>query len=521
MRRNKLRILQACAIAAACGLSLTACGGIWRSSSGRGSSNSASGGTITAAVAYEGDNFSPVSASSALVLGANWHVMEGLYELDMTTFEPYKALAKEDEPTKISDTEYEVTLRDDAKYSDGTDVVAQDVVNSFEKNTADGQLYSAMLSFITGMSAKDDKTVSITVEYPTELLKSRLALVKVFPASATEDDLINPIGSGPYKYQSISKEKVVFEKNDLYNGDKPAGADTMEWSVLKDDTARATALQGKEVMVMENVPSAMADLVTNAGATIDKVQGFSLAFLMFNTKKAPFDNAEVRQAVLDAIDIDKLIDNALNGEAEAATSFLPENHPNYHEAKNVYSYDPEKAKELLAKNGVTDLSITLLTTDHPWIKALSPQIKNNLDAIGIKTELKEEASASLYANNTDIDNPSFDIVLAPGDPSVFGNDPDLLMNWWYGDNTWTQKRSQWKGSEGYNKLHTLMSEAAKATGSEQQEKWNECYDLLSEEVPIYPLLHRQMPTAYFADQLDGYQPISTTGLNFIGVKVKQ
>ena len=100
---------------------------------------------------------------------------------------------------------------------------------------------------------------------------------------------------------------------------------------------------------------------------------------------------------------------------------------------------------------------------------------------------------------------------------MFGNDVDLLLNWWYGDSTWTQKRTQWKGSDGYNKLHELMQKAVTSSGDEQQKDWNECFDLLSEQVPLYPLFHKQVATAYYPDQLTNFKPIGTTGLYFLGV----
>ena len=134
----------------------------------------------------------------------------------------------------------------------------------------------------------------------------------------------------------------------------------------------------------------------------------------------------------------------------------------------MFTYDPEKAKELLKEAGVDSIDITLLTTDHPWITALAPQVKNDLDAVGIHTTIQSEASSSLYANNTDVEDPQFDAVLAPGDPSVFGNDPDLLMNWWYGDNSWTQKRTQWNGSEGYTALHELLDAAVARLREEER-----------------------------------------------------
>ena len=130
------------------------------------------------------------------------------------------------------------------------------------------------------------------------------------------------------------------------------------------------------------------------------------------------------------------------------------------------------------------------------------------------------SSSALYPNIVDTGN--FSMVLAPGDPSVFGNDPDLLLNWWYGDNAWMQKRAGWKGSEGYTKLHELMDQAIAAKDDEsRQTYWNQCYDLVSEEVPIYPLLHRKTTTAVKKGVFSQFSPIGSTGLNFIHAKLSK
>ena len=95
------------------------------------------------------------------MLAATWHVFEGLYDMDLHTYKTYNALAAA-KPTKVSDTEYEVALRDGAKFSDGTDVTAADVVNAFELNMADAT-YGAFLEFIDSVAKKDDKTVTVKV----------------------------------------------------------------------------------------------------------------------------------------------------------------------------------------------------------------------------------------------------------------------------------------------------------------------------------------------------------------------
>ena len=98
-------------------------------------------------------------------------------------------------------------------------------MNAFEKNMADAT-YGAFLEFIDTVSAKDDKTVSFTLKYPFDsLLKGRLSVVKVFPASLTEDDLkTKPIGSGPWVYDTINGDdggSIEFVPNTNYNASTP------------------------------------------------------------------------------------------------------------------------------------------------------------------------------------------------------------------------------------------------------------------------------------------------------------
>ncbi len=511
--------------AATVGLGLYGCGGGDDTAATTDGAEGAAveGGALTGACAYTSTNCNPIGNSSALMIAATWHVFEGLYDLDLHTYKTYNALAA-DEPVKVSDVEYEVTLREGAKFSDGTDVTAADVVNAFEKNMADST-YGAFLDFIEAVAAKDDTTVTFTLKYPFEsLLKGRLSVVKVFPASATEEDLKTmPIGSGPWKYVAINGDDggtIEFVPNENYNGPMKATADTMSWNILLDDTARTTALQEASVQVMENVPDANADQLSAAGATVEYVPGFNQAFLMFNTKKAPFNDNRVRQAFFYAIDTEKLISNQMAGHADLVEGFLPKTHANFHKASTVYTYDPEKAKALLAEAGVENLEFTMVTNNN-WVKGLAAQIQNDLEAVGIKmTNAEQKINWSEFAAPEDGGTLEYDVMLTPGDPTCFGNDPDLLMSWWYADNIWTQGRSCWKGTEEWTQLQELMQEAREATGDEQQELWNQCFDILADQVPLYPLFHRQVATGYQAAQIEGFKPIATTGLVFLGASAK-
>lgn len=479
--------------------------------------------TLTAAVAYEGSDPNPIGTSSGVFLAAGWHVFEGLYDLNMHTYRAECGLAA-DAPVQIDDLEYEVTLREGTVFSDGSPLTSADVVNAFERN-GESDLYGAFLSFITAVSAPDERTVRFKLNAPMgSVLQARLALVRVFPTTLTDEQLATkPIGSGPWCYETINAAdggRISFTANHRYTGPWPATCERMEWSVLLDDTRRADELIDKDVMAMEAVPVVRAEELAGAGATVEWVPGFNLPFLMFNCEKPPFDDVRVRQALLYAIDVDSLIGTYMAGHARAATSLLPDYFRHYHRAATVYSYDPEKARKLLAEAGVDELALTLRANDN-WVSTLAPAIAEDWKAVGVTAEVVLLDTTALFADLSTEPEPGtllpFDVVLSPGDPSCFGNDADLIISWWYGDNVWTRARSRWATTPAFAEMAELLAEArSKTSEDEQQPLWNQCFDIIAAEVPLYPLFHRETATAWWTAQLDDYDPISATGLNFLG-----
>ncbi len=479
--------------------------------------------TLTAAVAYEGSDPNPIGTSSGVFLAAGWHVFKGLYELNMHTYRAECGLAA-DAPVQIDDLEYEVTLREDTVFSDGSPLTSADVVNAFERN-GESDLYGAFLSFITTVSAPDERTVRFKLNAPMgSVLQERLALVRVFPATLTDEELASkPVGSGPWCYETINAAdggRISFTANHRYTGPWPATCERMEWSVLLDDTRRTDELIDKDVMVMEAAPVVRAEELADAGVTVEWVPGFNLPFLMFNCEKPPFDDVRVRQALLYAIDVDSLIGTYMAGHARAATSLLPDYFRHYHRAATVYSYDPEKARKLLAEAGVDELALALRANDN-WVSTLAPAIAEDWKAVGVTAEVVLLDTTALFADLSTEPEPGtllpFDVVLSPGDPSCFGNDADLIISWWYGDNVWTRARSRWATTPAFAEVAELLAEArSKTSEDEQQPLWNQCFDIIAAEVPLYPLFHRETATAWWTAQLDDYDPISATGLNFLG-----
>lgn len=148
---------------------------------------------------------------------------------------------------------------------------------------------------------------------------------------------------------------------------------------------------------MELVTADAVDQLESAGCKIDNVQGFGTRFIMFNVAKEPWNNVKVRQAVMYALDTEKMVSNTFAGLATAASCYLPKSFTNYHEASTVYKTDAKKAKKLIEESGITPGAITLRTTDNEQIKGMAAQVKNDLDALGFDVTIQTDTSPATYA----------------------------------------------------------------------------------------------------------------------------
>ncbi|GEK01070.1 ABC transporter substrate-binding protein [Streptomyces sp. ATE26] len=516
-RRTFLRCGAAIGAATAFTASLSACSG--PASTGDGKSGSGTG-TIEAGLSYAlSTGFDPMTTSGATPYAANMHIFEGLVDLDPVTLKARPALATE-MPKKINATTYRATLREGATFHDGSAVTADDVVFSFERilKPENASLMAQFVPFIDSVSAVDARTVEFRLKYPFALFPSRISVARVVPKKIVEADAkgfdAKPVGSGPYRFvEAVREDKIVFAKYDKYNGAHPAKADKMIWRLISDASARVSAMQSGRVQAIEDVP--YIDIAgLSATAKTKSVQSFGLLFLMFNTADKRFADRRVRQALHYALDTEKIIKTALVGNAAPATGYVPATHPDYHKAATVYTHDVARAKKLLAEAGVGKLSFTVLLTDTGWVKDVAPLIKESWAAAGIEATLGIAQAAAQYAK---VDKGDFEVLVAPGDPSVFGNDADLLLRWFY-YGFWPENRYGWAGTPEYKKVKQLLDKAARATDvNTRKDLWGQVTDLVAEEAALYPVFHRKLPTAWSDKELDGFSPLPTTGLSFLDV----
>ncbi|MEV4467242.1 ABC transporter substrate-binding protein [Micromonospora echinofusca] len=521
---RRVRSLAIASVAATLAIGLAACSGGPASTNAVGDGKG--GSSIETTLAFTlSSGFDPANASSAVATAVNQHIFEGLVDLDPVTREPYRALAKDDPTASADGLTYTVSLRDGAKFSDGTPVTAEDVAWSFTRvlKPADPKtppLMQGFVSFIDSVEAKDATTAEFTLKYPFALFAERIAVIKIVPKAKTADAAAAkafdtaPIGSGPFKMDSASKESgIKLSRNPNYAGPRPAKVDTMTWNTTTEASARVSDLQGGRVQAIESVPYLNVDALKGK-YTVDVKQAFNQVFLMFNSAAAPFSDKRVRQALHHAIDKDAVIKTALNGYGSPATSYLDEGNKDYQKAATVYDYNPEKAKALLAEAGVTNLSFRLDTTDNSVVKDVAPLVIEQWKKIGVNASLNTVPSSAIYGDIVPKD--TFRVLMATGDPSVFGVDTDLLMRWFYYGETWPGQRYRW--SDANRKAMANLLDKAAQTSDEAARKalWKQALDLAAEEAALYPVLHTKVVTAYDPAKLTGFSGAATTGLYFLG-----
>jgi peptide/nickel transport system substrate-binding protein len=531
-RRNFLKFTGMLSAATAITAGLAACGGGDSSSSGSsdGDSGSAVGtpdnpqGTITGTLGYLlSGGFDPMNASAAPALTANAHIFEGLLDLDPITREPYLALAKE-MPTASSDgLTWTATLRDGATFSDGTPVTADDVAWSFNRvlDPANGAITAGFISsFMQQVTATDASTVQFALKAPFALFTQRIAVVKIVPKAPTGDATASkafdsaPIGSGPFKLDSASTTTgLVMSNNTGYNGPRPALVTKIVLNTTPDNAARLNDLQGGQSQAIEAVPYLDAGSVSDPYEMQEK-DSFNSLFLMFNCSAPPFDDKRVRQALHYAIDTKKVITTALQGYGTAATSYLDEGNAGYQKAATVYDYDPEKAKSLLKEAGVSDLSFELVTTNISFISDSAPVIIDSWKAIGVNATLNTNPAAAVYGTIVPAD--TFRVLAASGDPTIYGPDVDLVLRWFYYGQTWPKARERWT-DEAAARCSELIDQAATQEGDEQKATWKKVLDLVSDEVPLYPVYHTKAITAWDPEQLTDFRGSANVGLYFLDV----
>jgi len=371
---------------------------------------------------------------------------------------------------------YTFHLQPNAKWSDGKPVTASDWVYGyqhllnpalaagyvdpfFDGTIAGAQGYgsvdvtsaSAIDTYISGLglSAPDANTFVIKLQHPAAFFKWVVTLWVAVPlrkdvvesaAGGTfpSTDTTKPevwannastiVGNGPFKISEIvSKDHVTLVPNNNYWGGAPKIQQLIYYFIADGNTAFSKYQTG----ALDIINTPIADVTVVRGDPVLSKQAhlypeLTTFWMTFNTKEAPFDNADVRMAFAKSIDRNALVNDVEHGTDKAIQSLIPNGMAGYDTSDNSQAFDPTAAKALLVKAGVTAATLNnfkLLTRNTTGNKTINQYIVNQWNTnLGLNIQLNVIDSKTV---TTDIRKGNFDIY----GPDGWGADYPDQQDW--------------------------------------------------------------------------------------------
>ncbi|XWN31498.1 MAG: ABC transporter substrate-binding protein [Devosia sp.] len=312
------------------------------------------------------------------------NIMEGLvrYDVNMRA-EP--ALATEWE--LIEPTVWRFKLREGVNFHNGNPFTADDVVATFDRGKSPDSFFRGGLINMKEIRKVDDYTVDVETVQPYPLLLNDLTNLLIFDREWLEEhDALAPVdpakgedgytmrhamGTGPFKLMEYRRDdRTVLDANEDWwdDANKTHNLTRVIFRPISSDATRVAALLSGELDMM--FPAPLQDINrVNATPGYKVVESPELRTLFMGfelgndelhksniTGKNPLRDLRVRQAIMQAIDIDLIVEKVMRGHATPASVIMPAALNGYDDRLNgrLLPYDPDAAKALLAEAGYPD-----------------------------------------------------------------------------------------------------------------------------------------------------------------------
>lgn len=394
---------------------------------------------------------------------------------------------------QVDPVTYEFVLRENARFHDGTPVLAEDVKYSFEliadeKSTAhlrkDFQIVKTFEVF-------GERSLRIVLKQPSVTFPQVLAAgyaVVVSRRSAAP----NFIGAGPFTLDNVERGSSVTVKAfpEFFRAGVP-GPSAIHFIAMPDESLRIAALESGDVDIIEYVSTQYFDRLKNgADVGLESANG-PFMYLLFNVQEGPFTDPRLRHAVACGIDRNAVNAAAFSGVGTPFDHLPVPPSPAYDAAlvSERFSYDPARAKALLAEAGVGGgLVIELLSTSqYAQHNDTALVIQQNLAEIGINANL----SLPDWATRVSRGNRGQYHLAVQGTAGAF-NDPDAVSAYIEGGQVPSYTRPF-----GYNnaRVNELLSAGRQEMDNAKRQKiYAEIDGLIVQDAPLLSLLWR--PQAY-------------------------
>lgn len=257
--------------------------------------------------------------------------------------------------------EYTFYLQEGVKFHNGNDCTAEDVVFSFERGKETSTL-KTVLKAMEKVEAIDEHTVKMTlsvnnVEFLIGISNNSMVMLdkEALDADPEEGGMI---GTGPYVFTDwVPDDYVLLERNDNYWGEQPKSKQ-IKYRKIPEASARVIAVQTGEIDVCMEVPAIEASHVADAeGVNLLQLPTTKLVYAALNVSEngnPAAQDVRVRQALNYATNPADIIVALTEGYGQPANGVIPQGLWGYSDSLKGYTYDVEKAKQLLAEAGYNE-----------------------------------------------------------------------------------------------------------------------------------------------------------------------
>jgi peptide/nickel transport system substrate-binding protein len=304
-------------------------------------------------------------------------------------------------------TQLKLNLRKGVQFHSGRELTSADVAWNLER-VKDPKVGAGILAGyrrpLTGVETPDNSTVILKSERPWPGAFDFFQLFNIVDKDTMEGPNAGRSagGTGPFMLAEwVQGDRLTFKRNPNYWQTGKPYLDELQVSVSADPQANLLRFEAAAVDVVDSPP--LVDTVrllkdSTYSVVISQNPSVFQSFF-FNTKYAPFDRKEVRQALAYAIDRKRMADTVFQGLTKPEALPWAANSPAYDAAKNeAYAFDPARTKSLLAAAGVSNLEFEILySVSRPESASMAKIFQGDLAQIGVNATLKSAELASYFA----------------------------------------------------------------------------------------------------------------------------
>ncbi|WP_432826198.1 ABC transporter substrate-binding protein [Dactylosporangium sp. CA-092794] len=299
-------------------------------------------------------------------------------------------------------TTFELKLRQNVTFSNGEPFDADAVKFTFAR-TADPATKTVNTAFanVTSVDAVDAHTVRLKLKAPDALLTQLLATYPMLPPKHTAQVgtglATNLVGTGPYKLKTFTAGyEVVLERNEGYWGTKPAYREATYRTIEAAETQLSALASGQIHIAAGLLPQQAKSLSGNPKIKIISMPKMLMAYIALDAAgrtaaDSPMTNKLVRQALNYAVDVDSIIKNLLLGYGTRIGSVAHPSQFGYDADIKPYTYDPARAKDLLAQAGYPNGFEARMISQSAGIVAqaeAAQAVARDLEKVGVKVTLQ-------------------------------------------------------------------------------------------------------------------------------------